>query len=68
MLLRGDAVVLVEVVHDLPETSGTEAEVFGPLPNHLPRKVLSCRSLLGHFSLWGILNEIIDECIIIVFA
>lgn len=68
VVLRGDAIVLNEVVHDFPETSGSEAEVFGCFPYHLPREVLSPHFLTGYFSLWSILNEIIDEVIIIVFA
>lgn len=68
MFWRGDAVVLGEVVHDLSETSGSEAEVFGCLTDHMSCEVLPCSALLGYFSVGGILNEIIDEAIIIVFA
>lgn len=57
-----------EVVHDLPETSGAEAEIFSGLPDHLPREVLSWHCLTGYFSLGGILNEIVDEGIVIVFV
>lgn len=67
MLLR-NAVVLLEVVHDLPETSGAEAEVLSCLLNHLLSVAFSNAVLPAWDCRGSLFNEVIHEGIIIVFA
>jgi hypothetical protein len=68
LALLGDAVILLEVVHDFSETSGAEAEVLSCFPHHLLSEAFSRAVLPAWHSREGIFNEVIHEAIVLVFT